>query len=281
LLTREDEVALAKEIEDGLAAKAQLDEAAPEDQAERLVLIERQGRGATAERRLVLSNLRLVVSIAKKQNSSLPFSDLVQEGNIGLLQAARKFDHRKGYRFSTYAYNWVLMGMRNANLTTRMIRLPARAATELSKVAAARDSLAVELGRNPTIAEQAERTGMSVEKISKLLESRLDATSYDAFENFERWYTAEAKSIEADLLDEERKRVVAEELLPKLDERERMVIEMKYGLNGNDCHDGVSIIKKLGVSRGTYSKIEANALWRLSHVGQGVARNLYDALEDL
>merc|ERR1719201_1686765 len=131
-----------------------------------------------------------------------------------------------------------------------MIRLPARAARELAKVAAARDALEVELGRNPTIAEQAERAGFSVEKIGKLLESRLDATSIDAIPNFDQRYSENDEA--NNLLDEERKRVIAEDLLPQLDERERMVIELKYGLNGNDCHDGVSIIKKLGVSRGTY-----------------------------
>merc|ERR1719235_2063430 len=137
--------------------------------------------------------------------SALPFTDLVQEGNIGLLQAARKFDHRRGYRFSTYAYNWVLMGMRNASRETRMIRLPARASMDLAKVAKAREELIVELNRNPTIAEQAERVGMSVDKISKLLESRLDATSYDAMQEFDQWYEdkAEAKSIEAPLLHDE------------------------------------------------------------------------------
>jgi RNA polymerase nonessential primary-like sigma factor len=164
-----------------------------------------------------------------------------------------------------------------------MIRLPARAARELSKVAAARDSLQVELGRNPTIAEQAEKTGMSVDKISKLLESRHDATSSDAMENFAKWYGGkgdDAKPTEAGLLEEERKRVITEDLLPKLDERERMVIELKYGLNGHEVHDGVSIIKKLGVSRGTYQNVEANALWRLSYLGKGIAKNLFDSMVD-
>jgi RNA polymerase sigma factor (sigma-70 family) len=281
LLTRDDEVSLAQAIEDGLEAKGLLDEDAPEDQAERLALIERQGRGAAAERKLVLSNLRLVVSIAKKMQTKLPYADLVQEGNIGLLQAARKFDYRKGYRFSTYAYNWVMMGMRNASRGQRMIRLPARAARELSTVAAARDKLQVELGRNPTVAEQAQRTGMTVDKISKLLESRHDATSSDAFENFEKWYGAhgdDAKPAEAGLLDEERTRVITEDLLPKLDERERTVIELKYGLNGNEVHDGVSIINKLGCSRGTYQKLESNALWRLKYLNRGIAKNLFDSL---
>jgi RNA polymerase nonessential primary-like sigma factor len=173
------------------------------------------------------------------------------------------------------------MGMRDANRRQRMIRLPARASRELSTVAAARDDLQVELGRNPTIAEQAQRTGMSVEKISSLLEYRHDATSFDAMENFEKWYQSQEDeaSIESDLLSEERKRVISGTLLPQLDEQERLVIEFKYGLNGKDAKSGKQIMDMLGCSRGTYQKIASKALWRLSHLDKGVAKNLYDALD--
>merc|ERR1719454_2191376 len=117
-----------------------------------------------------------------------------------------------------------------------MIRLPKRASEELSAVAAARDELQVELGRNPTIVEQATRTGMSVDKISSLLEFRHDATSFDAIENFHNFHEnrEDETSIEADLLSAERKRVITEILIPQLDERERMAIELKYGLNGHE-----------------------------------------------
>ena len=283
LLTRDEEVAIVKEIEDGLEAKELLHEDVPREQAERLKLIERQGRGAAAERRLVMSNLRLVVSIAKKMkfSSDVPFGDLIQEGNIGLLQAARKFDWRRGYRFSTYAYNWVQMGMRNANYSTRMIRLPISAAKELGQVARARSDLELELGRNPTIVEQAERTGMSVEKISKLLESRHDATSFDAWENFHErgaYNSKEVNPMDKYLLDDERKRVF-QELLPQLDERERMVIELHYGLNGKGILQQKEVMKILGCSRGTYQKLRENALWRLSKLGNGVTKELYMALD--
>jgi RNA polymerase primary sigma factor len=296
LLTREEELALAMEIEDGLEAKRLLDEedSSSIDPAERTALIERQGKGVSAERRLCLSNLRLVISIANKIHQSpnyksAPISDLVQEGNIGLLQAVRKFDYHKGYRFTTYAYNWVMLAMRDANKAQRMIRLPARASLELSKVAGAREDLMVELGRHPTVAEQAERTGFSVEKVRTLLDARHDATSFDAFsagddkKSFTEWYNGQEddskNEMENRLLSDDRKRVITEHMLPKLNEKERMAIELKYGLNGNEPMIGTVIAEKLGCSRNSYNKLVATALWRLSSMNQGVAKDLYDTLE--
>jgi RNA polymerase sigma factor (sigma-70 family) len=282
LLTREEEVELAKEIEDGLAAKARLDEAEarPLSAAEREALGERMGRGVAAERKLCLSCLRLVVSIAYKVKSTLPYPELVQEGNMGLLRAARKFDWRHGYRFSTYAYNWVHASMMNANSQlSRTVRLPMSARRQMSLVAAARAELEVQLERNPTVAELSQQTGITTEKISTLMEFRYDTTK---LEGMKEWQALEATSTEecsySQFMNEEDKQTFTKDLLPQLDKKERLLLELQYGLNDNEPHTIAAIVKILKIRRNEYKKLKQTALWRLSRLDKGMLKNFYETL---
>ena len=160
LLTKDDEVHLAQTIEEGREAKAEL-EAAETDKKIKLTPTKKGAlkraahRGDQAERDFVQSNLRLVVSIAKKyQASGLPLLDLIQEGNLGLMHAVEKFDWRKGFKFSTYATWWIRQAItRGIANTGRTIRLPVHAGDTLARVQKAQSRLELKFGRPPTIKE--------------------------------------------------------------------------------------------------------------------------------
>ena len=160
LLTKDDEVHLAQTIEEGREARAEL-EAAETDKkvkltpSKKMALKRAVHRGDQAERDFVQSNLRLVVSIAKKyQASGLPLLDLIQEGNLGLMHAVEKFDWRKGFKFSTYATWWIRQAItRGIANTGRTIRLPVHAGDTLARVQKAQSRLELKFGRPPTIKE--------------------------------------------------------------------------------------------------------------------------------
>ena len=165
LLTAEDEVALAKAIENGRKAEIALEN--EHDPAKRRKLHEMVHAGEEARQTFIRCNLRLVVSIAKRYgHAKLPFLDLVQEGNLGLIRAVEKFEYRKGFKFSTYATWWIRQAITRAIADkSRTIRVPVHMMDTITQMQSAESNLIKRLGRKPTDAELAEESGLTVEKL--------------------------------------------------------------------------------------------------------------------
>ncbi|MDH3190343.1 MAG: sigma-70 family RNA polymerase sigma factor, partial [Acidimicrobiia bacterium] len=165
LLTAEDEVRLAKAIETGRKAEAALDN--EKDPAKRRKLIRLVRAGEEARQTFIRANLRLVVSIAKRYgHARLPFLDLVQEGNLGLIRAVEKFEYRKGFKFSTYATWWIRQAITRAIADkSRTIRVPVHMMDTITQMQTAEANLTKRLGRKPTDAELAEESGLTETKL--------------------------------------------------------------------------------------------------------------------
>ena len=165
LLTAEDEVRLAKAIEDGHKAVMALE--TEKDPAKRRKLAQAVRAGEEARQTFIRSNLRLVVSIAKRYgHARLPFLDLVQEGNLGLIRAVEKFEYRKGFKFSTYATWWIRQAITRAIADkSRTIRVPVHMMDTITQMQTSEANLTKRLGRKPTDDELSEESGLTVEKI--------------------------------------------------------------------------------------------------------------------
>jgi RNA polymerase primary sigma factor len=246
LLTREEEVELAKRIERGdLAAKE----------------------------RLVNSNLRLVIANARKyQGRGLPLLDLIQEGVLGLIRAAEKFDHRKGFKFSTYATFWIRQAIQRAiDNGGRTIRLPVNLEQRERRITRAERELAGRLGRDPTEAEVAEAAGLTVEElaasrdISRVITSLdrpvsedADATSLGELLHSDA--PGPAEEVEITLREEAIQRA-----LQRLPETERNVVALRYGIGGNEPVSLVELSRRLGRSQRELRALERHALEELAH----------------
>ena len=270
LLTAEDEVRLAKAIETGRKATSALENET--DPIKRRSLGQMVRAGEEARQTFIRSNLRLVVSIAKRYgHAKLPFLDLVQEGNLGLIRAVEKFEYRKGFKFSTYATWWIRQAITRAIADkSRTIRVPVHMMDTISQMQTAETNLTKRLGRKPTDDELSHESGLSVQKLREarkvapepvsIFEPVGDenATLGDFIEDIEA--TAPFELI-ASKLNLENLAFVLE----RLTERERTIIEMRYGLGDREPATLDEVGKHFNVTRERIRQIEAKALAKMRH----------------
>ena len=225
---------------------------------------------AAARTDLVQANLRLAVSIARQlQRFDVPLLDLVQEGNLGLMRAAERFDYRRGHRFSTYAAWWIKQAVRRALLGQgKGLRMPAHLAEIRSQVLRARRELLQSQGREPSPEEIAERSGLTLEKVRVIGELALDPLSLDApvgedgDTRFGDLLAGETPNADDELAH---RRLVAHtrELLEGLTPREREVLERRYGLDRDEDETLEEIGRSFSLTRERLRQIEAKALEKL------------------
>ena len=278
LLSIDEETDLAKLVVDGREAKRRVDEIENDDQNTVSVeefesLLELVDKAHEAKDKLVNANLRLVVSISKRYlGRGLQFLDLIQEGNMGLIKAVDKFDHQKGFKFSTYATWWIRQAITRAVADqARTIRIPVHMVETINKLVRIQRQLVQELSREPSPQEVAERMDISVEKVQQIqkiaqepisLESPVgeeedsnlgdfisDPHALDPYE-----YTAKMK------LREE-----LDDVLGTLTEREERVLRLRFGLIDGRQRTLEEVGKEFNVTRERIRQIEAKALRKLKH----------------
>ncbi len=272
LLTAEDEVTLAKQMERGHAARRRLVKTTNLADAERAKL---EGEVVTGERarcRLTESNSRLVVSIAKKyMGQGVPFLDLIQEGNLGLMQAVERFDYRRGCKFSTYATWWIRQAVVRALAEQgRAVRLPAHANQQRRKLARVIQQLRQELGRDPTIDEIANTTETSPHRIRWAVETWRNPISLEEMtfgdEDQDKWgdYLEDPDEVSpSDSMEQHQLQEEIRSVLTALTPREERVLELRFGLKDGYAYKLVEVANRFGLTRERVRQIEGRALHKL------------------
>ena len=274
LLTADEEVYLAKRIETGRISRETLAK-----DSRNMKEVERSDHrnniedGWAAREHLITANSRLVISVAKKyMGRGVPFQDLIQEGNIGLIRAAKKFDYRRGHKFSTYATWWIRQAVTRAIADQgRTIRVPVHMGDQINKLLRVQHQLIQRLGRDPSVEELAEALDVTPKKVENMiqvarrplsLETPTDDEEDSVLGDFikDQEMPAPDDSATYNLLKEH-----LDEVLGSLPPREVRILQLRYGLLDGQAYTLEEVGRKMGVTRERVRQIEAQALSRLRH----------------
>jgi RNA polymerase primary sigma factor len=283
LLTADEEVALAQRIERGRMAREELakGKASPRRRTELRKLIE---DGWSAREHLITANSRLVISVAKKyMGRGVPFLDLIQEGNIGLIRATKKFDYRRGHKFSTYATWWIRQAVTRAIADQgRTIRVPVHMGDQINKLLRVQHQLTQRLGREPSVEELAEALDVPPKKVENMIQVARRPLSLETPTDDEE------DSVLGDFIEDDEApppddtatyNLLKEhlgEVLNGLPPREVRILQLRYGLLDGQAYTLEEVGRKMGVTRERVRQIEAQALSRLRH--PTIRRKLRDYL---
>lgn len=272
LLTAEEEVELAQRIERGRIAREELAKGNSTDdrrfQLRRLIEDGWDGR-----EHLITANSRLVISVAKKyMGRGVPFLDLIQEGNIGLIRATKKFDYRRGHKFSTYATWWIRQAVTRAIADQgRTIRVPVHMGDQINKLLRIQHQLTQRLGREPSVEELAEALDVPPKKVENMIQVARRPLSLETPTDDEE------DSVLGDFIEDDEApppddtatynllRQHLEEVLNGLPPREVRILQLRYGLLDGQAYTLEEVGRKMGVTRERVRQIEAQALSRLRH----------------
>jgi RNA polymerase primary sigma factor len=272
LLTAQEEVSLAKRIERGREAREELAAGyvAPK---KRLALQREIEDGWAAREHLITANSRLVISVAKKyMGRGVPFLDLIQEGNIGLIRAAKKFDYRRGHKFSTYATWWIRQAVTRAIADQgRTIRVPVHMGDQINRLLRVSHQLTQNFGREPSTEELAQVLDVSPKKVENMiqvarrplsLETPTDEEDDSVLGDFiqDEDSPAPVQIVTQNLLRED-----LQDVLNTLPPREVRILQLRYGLLDGQSYTLEEVGRKMGVTRERVRQIEAQALSRLRH----------------
>ncbi|MFC1466644.1 MAG: sigma-70 family RNA polymerase sigma factor [Candidatus Brachytrichaceae bacterium NZ_4S206] len=285
LLTNEEEVRLARAIERSRAAEARVklrgDRLSPRERHQYEKIIE---AGRQAREHLIKANTRLVVSIAKKyMGRGVPFLDLIQEGNLGLMKSVEKFNYKLGFRFSTYATWWIRQTITRAIADqSRTIRVPVHMNDRIRRLYKATRELEQALGRQPTPAEVAQELGVDSEQVEWMLKvswrplSLEQPIGEEEDNEFGSFVEDENTPSPAQTVYEELLKTKIEEVLSTLTPREQRILRLRFGLVNGKCYTLEEVGQKFGLTRERIRQIEARALRRLRHPRR--SRHLKDYL---